>query len=126
MSFSNYLETKVLDHVFTNTAYTSPSAVYVALFTSNPAEDGSGTEVSGGGYARQAGSFSVSGNTATTTAAIEYPTATDNYGTVTHVGIYDASTSGNLLAYAALTASKNISSGDVFRIPTGDLDITLD
>lgn len=126
MSFSNYLETKVLDHVFTNTAYTSPSAVYVALFTSSPAEDGSGTEVSGGGYARQAGSFSVSGNTATTTAAIEYPTATDDYGTVTHVGIYDASTSGNLLAYAALTASKNISSGDVFRIPTGDLDITLD
>lgn len=126
MSFSNYLETKVLDHVFTNTAYTSPSAVYVALFTSNPAEDGSGTEVSGGGYARQAGSFSVSGNTATTTAAIEYPTATADYGTVTHVGIYDALTSGNLLAYAALTASKNISSGDVFRIPTGDLDITLD
>lgn len=126
MSFSNYLETKVLDHVFTNTAYTSPSAVYVALFTSNPAEDGSGTEVSGGGYARQAGSFSVTGNTATTTAAIEYPTATADYGTVTHVGIYDASTAGNLLAYAALTASKNISSGDVFRIPTGDLDITLD
>lgn len=126
MSFSNYLETKVLDHVFTNTAYTSPSAVYVALFTSNPAEDGSGTEVSGGGYARQAGSFSVSGNTATTTAAIEYPTATADYGTVTHVGIYDASTSGNLLAYAALTDSKTISSGDVFRIPTGDLDITLD
>jgi hypothetical protein len=126
MSFSNYLETKVLDHVFSNTAYTSPSAVYVALFTTDPAEDGSGTEVSGGGYARQAGSFSVTGNTATTTAAIEYPTATADYGVVTHVGIYDASTAGNLLAYAALTASKNISSGDVFRIPTGDLDITLD
>lgn len=126
MSFSNYLETKVLDHVFSNTAYTSPAAVYVALFTTDPAEDGSGTEVSGGGYARQAGSFSVTGNTATTTAAIEYPTATADYGLVTHVGIYDASTAGNLLAYAALTASKNISSGDVFRIPTGDLDITLD
>lgn len=126
MSFSNYLETKVLDHVFNNTAYTSPSAVYVALFTSNPAEDGSGTEVSGGGYARQAGSFTVSGNTATTDAAVEYPTATADYGTVTHVGIYDASTAGNLLAYAALTSAKAISSGDVFRIPAGDLDITLD
>ena len=126
MSFSNYLETKVLDHVFNNTAYTSPSAVYVALFTSNPDEDGSGTEVSGGGYVRQAGSFTVSGNTATTDAAIEYPTATADYGTVTHVGIYDASTGGNLLAYAALTTAKAISSGDVFRIPTGDLDITLD
>lgn len=128
MSFSNYLETELLDHIFTNSAYTSPSAVYVSLHTANPDEDGSGAEVttSGTGYARQAGSFSVSGNTATTSAAIEYATATASYGTVTHVGIYDASTSGNLLAYAALSASKAIDTGDVFRIPAGDLDITLD
>ena len=128
MSFSNYLETELLDHVFNNAAYTSPSTVYVSLHTANPDEDGSGAEVStsGTGYARQAGSFSVSGNTATTSAAIEYATATASYGTVTHVGIYDASTAGNLLAYAALTTSKSISSGDVFRIPAGDLDITLD
>ena len=126
MSFSNYLETELLDHVFAGNAYTSPSTVYVGLFTSNPDEDGSGTEVSGGSYARQSGSFSVSGNTATTTAAIEFPTATASWGTITHVGIYDAASSGNLLAYAALTASKAIASGDVFRIPTGDIDITLD
>ena len=126
MSFSNFLETELLDHVFANNAYTSPTNVYVSLHTANPDEDASGAEVSGGGYVRQAGSFTVSGNTATTDAAIEYPTATADYGTVTHVGIWDASTSGNMLAYAALTASKTISSGDVFRIPTGDLDITLD
>jgi len=126
MSFSNYLETELLDHVFANNAYTSPTTVYVSLHTANPDEDASGAEVSGGGYVRQAGSFAVSGNTATTDAAIEYPTATADYGTVTHVGIWDAETSGNMLAYAALTASKTISSGDVFRIPTGDLDITLD
>ena len=127
MSFSNYLETELLDHVFANNAYTSPTTVYVALFTAvTDGEAGTVTEVSGGGYARQAGSFSVSGNTATTSAAIEYPTATADYGTVTHVGIYDASSAGNLLAYASLTASKTISSGDVFRIPAGDLDITLD
>jgi hypothetical protein len=128
MSFSNYLETELLDHIFTNSAYTSPTTVYVSLHTANPDEDGSGAEVttSGTGYARQAGSFSVSGNTATTSAAVEYATATASYGTVTHVGIYDASTGGNLLAYAALTTSKSIASGDVFRIPAGDLDITLD
>lgn len=126
MSFSNLLETELLDHVFANNAYTSPTTVYVSLHTANPDEDGSGAEVSGGGYARQAGSFSVSGNTATTTADIEYATATAGYGTVTHVGIYDASTAGNLLAYAALTASKTITTGDVMRIPAGDLDITLD
>jgi len=126
MSFTNYLETELLDHVFANNAYTSPSAVYVALFTSNPGEAGGGTEVSGGDYARQEGSFTVSGNTATTSAAIEYPTATASYGTVTHIGIFDAASSGNMLAYAALTASKTIASGDVFRIPAGDIDITLD
>lgn len=128
MSFSNYLETELLDHVFTNSAYTSPTAVYVSLHTANPDEDASGAEVTtvGTGYARQAGTFSVTGNTATTTAAVEFPTATADYGTVTHVGIWDASSAGNMLAYAALTASKAISTGDVFRIPTGDLDITLD
>jgi hypothetical protein len=128
MSFSNYLETELLDHVFTNSAYTAPSTLYLALFTSNPDEDGSGTEVttSGTAYARQAVTFSVSGNTATTDAAVEFPTATANYGTVSHVGIYDASSAGNLIAYASLTTSKAIETGDVFRVPAGDLDITLD
>ena len=128
MSFSNFLETEILDHVFANNSYTSPSAVYVSLHTANPDEDASGAEVStsGTGYARQAASFTVSGDTATTSSAIEYATATGNYGTVTHVGIWDAATSGNLLAYAALSASKTITTGDVFRIPAGDLDITLD
>ena len=126
MSFTNYLETELLDHVFANNAFTSPTAIYVALFTAAPGEAGGGTEVSGGGYARQQGSFTVSGNTATTSAAIEYPTATASYGTVTHIGIFDASSGGNMLAYASLTASKTIASGDVFRIPAGDIDITLD
>jgi len=128
MSFSNYLETELLDHVFANNAYTSPTTVYVSLHTANPDEDGSGTEVSTSGtaYVRQSGSFTVSGNTATTDAAIEYPTATAGYGTVTHIGIWDAESSGNMLAYAALTSSKTIASGDVFRIPAGDIDITLD
>ncbi len=126
MSFSNFLETEILDHVFANNAYTSPTNVYVSLHTANPDEDASGAEVSGGGYVRKVASFAVSGNTATTDAAVEYPTATAGYGTVTHVGVWDAASSGNMLAYAALTASKTISTGDVFRIPTGDLDITLD
>ena len=128
MSFSNYLETELLDHVFANNAYTSPSTVYVGLFTSSPTDANSGTEVSTSGtaYARQSGSFTVSGNTATTSASIEWPTATASWGTITHIGIYDASSSGNLLAWAALTASKTIASGDVFRIPAGDIDITLD
>ena len=125
MSFSDYLETKVLDHVFAGTAYTAPSTLYVALFTAAPSDSGGGTEVSGGGYARQTIAFTTSGDTTSNNAAVEFPTATANYGSVTHVGIYDASSAGNLMAWAELTSSKNIETGDVFRIPSGDLDITL-
>jgi len=126
MSFSNYLETEMLDHVFGGNAYTAPATLYLSLHTANPDEDGSGAEVSGGGYARQSMAMTVSGNTASNDSAVEYPTATANYGTVTHVGVYDASSAGNLLCYASLTSSKTIETGDVFRVPAGDLDITLD
>jgi|TARA_B100001939_G_C16891407_1_gene595584 hypothetical protein len=126
--FSDYLEDKVLDHVFGGSAYTAPSTLYVALYTVAPSDTGGGTEVSGGAYARQTATFSVSGTnptTASNTAAIEYPTATADYGTVVAVGVFDASSSGNLLAYANLSTSKVVSSGDIFRFNTGDLDITL-
>lgn len=126
MSFSNYLENKVLLHVFGATAYTAPATLYVALFTSDPGETGSGTEVSGGSYARQTITFTVTANQASNTAAVEFPTATASWGTVTYAAIYDASTSGNMLAYGALTTSKTIASGDVLRIPAGDFDINLD
>jgi len=126
MSFSNFLETEILDHVFAGAAYTAPTTKYLALFTAlADGEAGSVTEVSGGGYARQSVAFTTSGNTTSNNAAVEYPTATGNYGTVTHVGVYDASTSGNLMAYAALSSNKTIETGDVFRVPSGDLDITL-
>lgn len=126
MSLSNTFETHTLNYLFTSTSVTRPTAWYVALFTSNPDEDASGTEVSGGAYARQSVTFSVSGNTATNTAAIEFPTATASYGTVTHVGVFDASSAGNLIAYAALTTSKAIDTGDVMRLPANDLDVTMD
>ena len=126
--FSDYLEDKVLDHVFGGNAFTAPSTLHVALYTVAPSDTGGGTEVSGGAYARQTATFTVSGTnptTASNTAAIEYPTATANYGTVVAVGVLDASSSGNLLAYSTLDSSKVVSSGDVFRFNAGDLDITL-
>lgn len=128
MSFSNTFETHVLNYTFTTTSVTRPTAWYLALFTSNPGEDASGTEVSTSGtaYARQSATFTVSGNTASNSAAIEFPTATASYGTVTHVGVFDASTGGNLIAYSALSTSKAVGTGDVFRVPSGDFDLTLD
>lgn len=126
MSFSNYLENKVLGHVFGGAAYTAPTTLYVALFTGDPGEGGTGTEVSGGSYARQTIAFSVTGNLASNTAAVEFPTATASWGTITYGAVYDAASGGNLLGSGPLTSSKTIDSGDVFRIPAGDFDITLD
>ena len=126
MSFTNFLETEILDHVFAGAAYTAPTTKYLALFTAvADGEAASVTEVTGGAYARQTVAFTTSGNTTSNNAAVEYPTATANYGTVTHVAVFDASTSGNMMAYAALSSNKTIETGDVFRVPSGDLDITL-
>ncbi len=125
MSFTNFLETEILDHVFAGAAYTAPSQHYLGLFTSAPGETGGGTELSGSAYARQQINFTTSGDTTSNNAAVEFPTATGSWGTVTHVGVFDAATSGNLMVYATLSASKTVASGDVFRVPSGDLDITL-
>mgnify|MGYP000161768311 CR=1 FL=1 len=128
MSFSNTAETLVLNWLLTANSATRPTAWYLALYTAAPGEAGGGTEVTtvGTAYARQSAAFTVSGNTASNTSAIEFPTATATYGTVSHVGVFDAVTGGNLIAYAALTTSKVIDTGDVLRFPTGDVDVTLD
>ena len=124
---SNYLENAVINAVLRNTSYTSPAAVYVGLYTSDPGEGNTGTEVSGGSYARTAVTFgSPSNGVSTNSASVTFPTATGTWGTVTHVGILDATTSGNLLYYTALDASKSIASGDVFTISTGNLSVTLE
>ena len=125
MAFSNYLANEILDDVFSGNAYSVPSTFYLALYTATPNAGGGGTELSGNGYARQTVAFTTTAQTSSNTAAVEYPTATASWGTITSVGVFDALTSGNLLAFGNLTASKTIGTGDVLRIPTGDLDITL-
>lgn len=126
--FSDYLENKTLLHIFGGTAYSAPS-LFLGLYTAAPSDSGGGTEVSGGSYARKSlPNMTVSGTDptlATNGAAAEFVTATGTWGTITHVGVFDAASSGNLLAWAALTASKAVASGDVFRFDAGDLDITL-
>lgn len=126
-AFTNYLENKIMAYVFSGTAFSSPSAsLYVGLFTAAPGEGGGGTEVSGNGYNRKIVSMTTAGNASTNSAAVEFDVATGSWGTITYAGVFDALTSGNLLAYGELTVSKTIASGDVFRIPAGDLDITLE
>ncbi len=125
MSFTDDLETRVLQWSLTTGSPTRPTTWYVGLFTAAPGEAGGGTEVSGGSYARTAATFSVTGNTATNSGVVEFPTATAGWGTITHVAVFDAASAGNMLLYAALTTSKTIATGDILRIPAGELDITL-
>ena len=125
--FSDYLENKVLDHVLRNTSYTSPTTVYVGLFTSDPTDAGSGTEVSGGSYARQSLSVTTaSGGIVTSSADVTFPQATASWGTISHIGILDALTSGNLLMHTPLTTAKTIDNGDILKISSGNLTVTLD
>jgi len=125
MSFTNDLETRVLQWALTAGSPTRPTAWYLGLFTAAPGETGGGTELSGSGYARQSVTMTVTGDTASNSGAIEFPTATGSWGTITHAAIFDASTAGNMLVYATLTASKTIGTGDILRFPAGDIDVTL-
>lgn len=121
---SDYLEGKIIEHVLRNVSYTSPTTVYVGLFTSDPGEASGGTEVSGNGYARTAATFGAhSGGICSNSAAVTFPVATGSWGTVTHFVIFDASTGGNRLYHGSLTTSKAITTDDVFEFPAGNLAI---
>lgn len=123
--YSDFLENELLDHVFRNSAYTPPAAVYLALYTVAPTDAGGGTQVSGGGYARQAITFGVaSGGAISNTSAVGFTAAGANFGTIVAVGIFDALTTGNLLAWKAIT-SVAINDGDTLNFPIGDVDVTL-
>lgn len=128
-SFTDYTENLVLNWLLTTNSATRPTAWYVGLFTGAPSDTGGGTEVSGSGYARKAtGTITVSGTatTATNAAAIEFdPASGGNWGSITYAAIFDAETSGNMIAWAELTTARTINDGDVFRIPAGSLTVTL-
>ncbi len=124
-AITDYLENEILDHILGTGAYTMPTTVYVGLSTGSFNDDNSGTELSGSGYARQSIAFNAaSSGTADNSGAVDFPAATGSWGTVSHFGLFDASTSGNLLIHGALTASKAVATGDILRIAAGDMDIT--
>lgn len=132
MSKSDYLELKVLDHLYGGGDYARPATVYVALFTSAPSDAGGGTEVAGGSYARAA----VTNNAANFPAAaagqksngavITFAQATSAWGTVTHWALFDALAGGNMLHWGACNTPKTIANGDQPQINVGGLVITED
>lgn len=124
-AMSDYLENEILDHILGTGAYTMPTTVYVGLSTGSFNDDNSGTELTGNNYSRQSISFgAASSGTASNDAAVEFSAATGSWGTVSHFGIFDAASAGNLLIHGALTASKVIETGDILKIAIGDMDIT--
>jgi hypothetical protein len=124
-SFSDYTENAVLNHLFRNTALSSPAAVYLALYTVTPSDAGGGTQVSGGGYARQAITFGApSGGVIANTSAVSFTASGAAFGDVVAVGIFDASTGGNLLAWDGITTA-TVGDGDTITFGIGDLTVTL-
>lgn len=130
-AMSDYLETAILNAVFRNTAFTSPATVYVALYTSDPTEADSGTEVSGGSYARKAVTFGaptqVGGKaTISNSAEVAFTVATASWGTVSHIGIRSALTAGNLLYYGPVSNPRSILANDQLKFLAGELVLDLD
>jgi hypothetical protein len=133
---SNYLENKLLDHVLTATAFTQPSR-YLALFTNTSGNAATNLEAgtltdevstSGTAYARQSITFnSASSGSSASSATVTFPTATANFGTITHVAVMDGDTegAGNVLFYGAVTTAKTIETGDTFQVSSGNLTISL-
>lgn len=120
---SNYLEDKILDHVLRNTTYTSPTNVFLALYTSNPNEDDSGAEVTGGSYARQDITFSAS-SAGVITSSLDLTFTDLPAATITYAGICDASTAGNLLYYGALDSQIVATAGSDVTFTAGDITVT--
>ena len=126
MAMTNYLEDKLLEAVVKNTSYTTPTTVYMALYSTAPGEAGGGTELSGDNYSRAAMTFgSSSGGTITTTADITFATASGDWATAVAIGIVDASSGGNLLFYKSI-AGRSVKSGSALTIVSGDITLTLD
>ncbi len=127
MAMTNYLADATLNHVHRNTAYTSPTTVYVALFTTATGDDGSGTECTGTDYARVAVTFGAPSGTPrqiANSAIVDFGTDSDgSFGALTHFAIYDAATAGNMLEHDALTTAKTPAAGDPVTFPVGTLVI---
>ena len=125
-NLSDYAEKKLLDHLLGTASYTMPSTVYLALYISAPTDSTSGTEVTGGSYARQSVAFdAVTSGAGSTTNSANVDFTGMPACTVTAVAVCDQLTSGNILVYGTLTTSKTLDAGDILRISAGDLSISI-
>ena len=146
-NMSDYLENKLIDHIFRATAFTMPSAITIALLTTLAGDSDTGgtiVEVSGGSYARvsvppstanwlstnglASGASSGTGGATNNVAAITFPVATANWGTIVGVAILDSITlgAGNVLFYGPLAINKTVNTNDTFQFAANQLSIQID
>jgi len=135
-TFSDTLEQALLNHVFRGSSFTAPTSVYLALMTTAPAEDDTGTwttgvEVSGGSYSRlevtcNTSNWALSGNTLTSDADFDFGTASADWGNIKGVAVCSASSAGSFYAYGAFSQARDVYNGDQFKIASGNLTVTLD
>jgi len=127
-ALSDHAEALLLDWLMTNGTATRPTAWYVALYTAAPSDSGGGTEVSGSGYAREAVTFAAAtspGGTTSNSGAVSFTASGGDWGSITHIGIHDALSGGNLLWHGAMTASKTVADGDTLEFSIGNIDLTI-
>lgn len=127
-ALSDYSEKLILDYLMTTGSATRPTNWYVALYTAAPSDSGGGTELSGSGYSREAVTFAAATSGAGTTSnsgAVVFTADGGDWGSVTHMGIHDASSSGNLLWHGALAAAKTVLDGDSLEFAVGNIDLTV-
>jgi hypothetical protein len=133
-SLTDFLESALIGHLFRGTAYTAPGTWYVSLHTAACSDSATGTEVTGGSYARVGvasgtgtwAAVSAGNGTTSNVSVITFPTPSAGWGTVTHFALWDATTAGNQLICQALTTSKTINSGDTVTFPASSLTIQID
>ena len=120
---SDYLENKILDYVLRDSADWAPSTVYLALHTASPADDETGAEVD---VARQAIEFDAAHATTGVTQNTNIETFTSMPAvTVTHIGIWDHVSAGNLLFHTEVDSAKTVANGDTISIAVGAITVTL-
>jgi hypothetical protein len=141
-AMSDYLENKLVDHLFRAQTLSAPATLHIGLLTAAPSDSGGGTEVSGNNYSRvsvtsslanwagtqSAGSTVASSGTGGQTsnnASITFATPSGTWGTVSHFAIYDAASGGNLLFHGSLSIAKTINQGDTVSFPAGSLTVAF-
>ena len=127
-ALSDHAENLLLNFLMTTGTATRPTNWYLALFTAAPNDAGGGTECSGNGYSRQTVAWDAASGTGGTTSnsgTVTFTASGGNFGNVTHIGIFDASSGGNLIWHGAMAAAKQVNSGDSIQFATGSIDLTI-